>query len=136
MPTILVVDDDAAIRSMYARALAHIVTVHEAGDGLAALEMLASRRYDMILLDLHMPGISGFTVLQALNRDAGPNGHTAVCVVSADTSQATRLRAARAHACYFLTKPVRLSTLVALVSDSLHKTLGPPSTPSLAPRAL
>jgi CheY-like chemotaxis protein len=134
MATVLVVDDDNDIRAMCVRALSHIVDVEEARDGLEALELLATRKYDFVLLDLHMPGINGLTVLKALSRDAGPNGHTPICVVSADASSSARECAARAHACYFLTKPVRIAALMALVSDSLHKTLGPaPSAARHAP---
>ena len=122
MPTVLVVDDNDAIRAMFARALSHIATVNEADGGLEALERLARRKYDFVLLDLHMPGINGFIVMNALSRDAGPNGRTPICVVSADSSEAARLCALRAHACYFLTKPVRVGALMALVSDSLRKT--------------
>jgi DNA-binding response OmpR family regulator len=68
-----------------------------------------------------MPGVNGFMVMNALSRDAGPNRRTPICIVTADSSEAARVCAVRAHACYFLTKPVRVGALLALVSDCLRK---------------
>ena len=61
-PSILVVDDDAAIRLVVTRVLrrkGH--RVEEAGDGREALRLLASRPFDIVFLDLVMPGMDSAT---------------------------------------------------------------------------
>src|SRR5262245_3988572 len=106
MASILIVEDDSAIRATFARALQAIGDVEQASDGTAALQILEARRFDVILLDLHMPGVDGFGILQALSSRPGPNRDTPIYVVTADSSDQSRLRALRQHAVFFLTKPV------------------------------
>jgi hypothetical protein len=84
MATILVVDDDAAMRSMIARALTgdgHAVT--EAGDGEAALEVLGKSAFALLVTDVQMPGMDGLTLAERAGGMApgarsrrGPQGQT------------------------------------------------------------
>src|SRR6185295_20378908 len=119
MPAILIVDDDPTIRSMFARALKSLGEVELASNGAEALRMLAVRKYDVVLLDLHMPVIDGFAILHTLANKPGANRDTPVYVVTADMSDQARIRALRRHAVFFLTKPVPIVTLVALVDSTL-----------------
>lgn len=121
MPHILVIDDDAAIRAMFARALRPLGDVEEANGGAPALRRLAARKFDLVLLDLHMPLVDGFSVLDALATKGGPNRDTPIFVVTADESQQARIRALRRHAIFLLSKPVHLATLVSLAESSLKK---------------
>jgi CheY-like chemotaxis protein len=121
MPGILIVDDDPTIRTMFARVLQSLGEIEQAQSGADALRMLSAKRYSVILLDLHMPVIDGFVVLQTLASKPGPNHDTPVFVVTADVSEQARVRALRQHAVFFLTKPVPLATLSALVDSSLKK---------------
>ena len=124
MPTILVVDDDTAIRTMLARALAQQGTVEQAADGVAALKLLGGKKYDLVLLDLHMPGVDGFAVLKVLGKKAtGPNAGTPVFVVTADPSEHARVTAFHDGAVYFLSKPIRMATLTTFVQSTLKKSL-------------
>ncbi len=67
---ILVVDDDAFNRDLLARRLgSQGHTVAEAADGEAALAMVAHRPFDLVLLDIVMPGLTGFDVLERLKAD-------------------------------------------------------------------
>jgi two-component system, OmpR family, response regulator ResD len=67
---ILVVDDEAKVREAIGRYLEmNGYTVVTAADGPAALEHAAARRPDLVLLDVMMPGIDGFTVLGRMKRD-------------------------------------------------------------------
>jgi signal transduction histidine kinase/DNA-binding response OmpR family regulator len=68
---ILVVDDEPTVRSLVAAALIrHGYEIREAADGREALESLTESRPDAIILDLLMPNIDGFTVLQRLHESA------------------------------------------------------------------
>ena len=65
--SLLVVDDNELNRDMLARRLARRgYTVAVAADGQQALQMLEARQFDLILLDIMMPGISGLDVLKIL----------------------------------------------------------------------
>jgi CheY-like chemotaxis protein len=121
MPSLLIVDDDPAIRLLFSRALAGRGDCEEAQGGADALRLLGSRKYDVVLLDLHMPGVDGFAVLKLLGSKPGPNRDTPIFIISADTSDQARIQALRRHAVFFLTKPVHLATLTSLVDGSLKQ---------------
>ena len=121
MAGILIVDDDPTIRSMFARALANLAEIEVAANGGEALRMLGTKKYALVLLDLHMPLIDGFAVLHTLSTKPGPNKDTPVYVVTADVSDQARVRALKRHAVFFLTKPVPIATLTALVDSALKK---------------
>src|SRR5580693_4098566 len=129
MPALLVVDDDPTIRAMFARALQSLGDVETAAHGAEALRMLGAKRYDVVLLDLHMPVMDGFVVLHTLANKTGPNKSTPVYVVTADASEQARVRALRRHAVFLLTKPVPIATLTALVDSALKKAASRAATP-------
>jgi CheY-like chemotaxis protein len=121
MSGILIVDDDPTIRMMFSRALKSLAEVEQAAGGGDALRLLSTKKYGVVLLDLHMPVIDGFVVLHTLSAKPGPNRDTPIFVVTADTSDQARVRALRRHAVFLLTKPVPIATLVALVDSALKK---------------
>src|SRR5258708_39041821 len=66
---VLVVDDDPSCRGPLSTVLrANDLTVDEAADGLEALQFMAVNQYAVILLDLMMPRLDGFGVIEALGR--------------------------------------------------------------------
>jgi class 3 adenylate cyclase len=68
---VLVVDDDAANRDVLARRLGRLgYAVCQAENGRRALELMAARPVDLVLLDLNMPDVDGYAVLQARQADA------------------------------------------------------------------
>ncbi len=121
MAGILIIDDDPSIRTMFARALQALGKVSVAPNGAEALRLLALEKYGVILLDLHMPVVDGFSLLETLSAKPGPNRETPIYVISADTSDQARVRALRRHAVFFLGKPVPIVTLTALVDATLKK---------------
>ena len=122
MAGILIIDDDPTIRAMFARALKPLGDIETAANGAEALRLLATKRYGVVLLDLHMPVIDGFVLLHTLSNKPGPNKDTPIFVITADTSEQARLKALRRHAVFLLTKPVPIATLTSLVESSLKKT--------------
>jgi DNA-binding response OmpR family regulator len=121
MSTFLVVDDDPAIRTMFARSLSELGEVDVAEGGKQAISLLADMRYEAVLLDLHMPGIDGFAVLEALAKEDAVNRDTPVFVVTGDTSEQARLRALKLRSLLLLTKPVPLAALKSIVEAQLKK---------------
>lgn len=121
MSTLLVVDDDAAIRTMYSRSLASLGKVDQADGGRAAIQLLDVRRYEAIILDLHMPGVDGFAVLETLAKEGHVNRDTPVFVVTGDTSEQVRVRALKVRSLFLMTKPVPLQMLKSIVENSILK---------------
>ena len=114
----LTVDDIATNRLVMKLALKRLgIVAEDAASGHQALQMLASatdQPFDLILMDIRMPGLSGFETL-GLIRHRGFTG--AVIAVSADAAPAEQ---AEALACGFdgyLTKPVELERLTAILSE-------------------
>jgi CheY-like chemotaxis protein len=89
----------------------------EAADGSTALEMARDRHPDVIVLDLMLPGISGYDVLEALQRDAETTD-IPVLVLTAKSLRADRERSHGLGASAFLTKPFLPNELCEMV-DSL-----------------
>jgi two-component system chemotaxis response regulator CheY len=69
-PDVLVVDDSAAIRKILQRVLRQtgmeIGSIHEAGDGQEALEVLKSQKVNLVLTDINMPKMDGLQLLAAI----------------------------------------------------------------------
>lgn len=121
MPDLLVVDDDASIRSLLARSLADLGTIEQAASGDRALEMLAAKSYDAVLLDLHMPGTDGFGVLEKVSKKGGPNARTPFVIITADPGEQSHARAFHSGAVFFVQKPLRMAMLSMLVKGILNK---------------
>ena len=113
LPVALIVDDCHFVTRRVARALtARKYETVVAADGYAGLQMLRSRRFDFIVLDVDMPMLNGLSLLQQVRHD--PN-HAAVPVLmlgdldsSMDREQALELGADA-----YMTKPLQLRPLYA-----------------------
>ncbi|GIX49353.1 MAG: hypothetical protein KatS3mg131_3564 [Candidatus Tectimicrobiota bacterium] len=82
---VLVVEDDTALRALLRRTLEKEGwTVHEAGDGRAALAQLARQRPELIVLDLMLPEMDGFAFLEALHQQAAWRAIPVVVVTAKD----------------------------------------------------
>ena len=115
---VLVVDDDAGIREFVRQALGEEgYDVRQAATGAEALEFLAGGQPDLILLDVRMPGVDGWQVLDELRSAAGPQ--TPVVVMTA--SWTGQDRALQSGAQGYLAKPFELVDLLNCVD--LHSKL-------------
>lgn len=82
---VLVADDDPEIRKILSAVLRmSALDVDEASDGREALELLNTHRYAVVLLDLMMPTINGFDVLEALQSDGPPVPPVVLVITGAD----------------------------------------------------
>jgi CheY-like chemotaxis protein/anti-sigma regulatory factor (Ser/Thr protein kinase) len=114
---VLVVDDDRALRHAIATLLHEAgYTTDQAADGLEALDKLQQRRVDLMLLDIRLPGMSGFEVL-AHARDAAPP--VRVVMMTADDTPEMLLRSLRGQAHSFVRKPFAPSRIIDVVNDAL-----------------
>ena len=105
---ILIVDDSATARSIVAKLLVGEHEVTEATSGRAALDMLGAGGFDLVLLDLLMPGMSGFDVLGEL---ATRGSAVPVLVATADIQNSTRVRAEALGAVGLINKPFNKAAL-------------------------
>jgi CheY-like chemotaxis protein len=114
---ILVVDDDRSTRHLIRLQLRSAgYAVETAGDGAAALAKLRRKPFDLVLLDVWMPGMDGLEMLARLREEPS---HPKVVVMTADDTSATLLRAIRQHAYRYVTKPIEPKDLVILVGGVL-----------------
>ena len=105
-PLILVVDDDPAMRILARAALEQEgFTVEEAEGGSGALFLLSSVKPDLILLDVMMPGMDGFSVCEQVRRLPGGE-RMPVCMMTGLEDTESIHRAYQAGATDFLTKPI------------------------------
>lgn len=119
MATILVIEDDAAIRRGVQDALefaGHEVLA--AGDGPSGLQRALQANYALLLLDLMLPGLSGFDILAAL-REKRPG--QPVIILSARGEEADRVRGLRMGADDYVVKPFSVRELLARVDAVLRR---------------
>jgi two-component system cell cycle response regulator len=103
---ILVVDDiEANVRLLEAKLAAEYYEVLTAADGPTALALAAAEKPDIVLLDVMMPGMDGFSVCRRLKDDAETR-HIPVVLVTALDGRADRVAGLEAGADEFLTKPI------------------------------
>lgn len=118
---ILVADDYADGRDMLAFVLERLgYAVATAADGLAALSVAAEFQPDVAILDIGMPGISGYAVAEELRRDRG-NALTLIAL-SGMGEAADKARAASAGFDRHFTKPVDIDALSAILAGRHRST--------------
>ncbi len=116
---ILVVDDDEACRNLLAAFLAPIgCAVTQAADGREALERLEDGSWDVVLLDLIMPGLSGFEVLARI-RETRPQEVLPVILITGQDDADTRMEALALRANDFLAKPIHHAEVMARMGTIL-----------------
>jgi CheY-like chemotaxis protein len=110
---ILVVDDDSSVREMLVRVLTgEGYPVWAAADGIAAIELAAATEFDLVLLDLNLPGKSGWTTFEALTaRDP----LLAVIIVTARSNQLFTALGAGVGA--LLEKPLDFAKLLETINQ-------------------
>jgi DNA-binding response OmpR family regulator len=111
---VLVADDEAAIRLVVRHALDGF-DVLEAESGLAALEILQSTPVNALLLDVMMPGLSGFGVLSRIRADERLRG-IPVIMLTAKAGEHDHVAAFKAGADAYLTKPFDIDEVARLVN--------------------
>ena len=116
-PTVAIVDDEEPVRRALKRLMvSEGMSVESFASGIDFLESLAERRPDCVVLDLHMPVISGFDVQTRLaqSRDSPP-----VVVITCQDTPETRQRVMDGGAAAFLRKPVIARVLLDAIASAI-----------------
>ena len=121
MATILVVEDDprsADLVELILNSKGYKTLIAE--DGPQALRMVQENMPDLVILDLMLPGVDGFEVLEQI-RSHPQTSDLPVVIVSARTQDNDKKNAAELGIDAYLTKPFRKAKLLKLVETLLHK---------------
>lgn len=111
---VLVVDDEEPLRRLLKKELARKgFSVEAAPDGKAGLEILKESTFDVLLLDIMMPGIDGISLMKKLRTDpAAP----AIIVLTGRATVETAVEAMKHGAYDYLTKPYKLDELTIIIN--------------------
>ena len=116
-PRVLVVDDEASIRDLLSKTLALAdYEVDASPDGRAALERLRVMPYDLLIVDLKMPGLDGLTVIREARRY---KLDLPVVIITGFSSEATAIEALNLGVSGYLTKPFRVPEVLKAASKAL-----------------
>lgn len=120
---ILVIEDN---RDILANILDYLelkgFTVDCAQDGLSGMHLALTQPYDLIVLDIMLPGMDGYQLCQKLRQEA--NNNTPIIMLTARDALDDRLKGLHAGADDYLVKPFALSELVARIEAVLRRSYG------------
>ncbi|MBI2422080.1 MAG: response regulator [Candidatus Hydrogenedentes bacterium] len=117
---ILVVDDEPDVVGMIERTLkSEGYDVIKAYDGIVALDLVASEKPDLVLLDIMMPMMSGYEVCEQIKSNPQTQEIPVICVTSAHTGDA-RNQSLKAGAATLVTKPFMPAELLAQIERHIH----------------
>jgi CheY-like chemotaxis protein len=124
MTNILIVEDNPDINLLYQRLFFNQKT-ECALNGIDAINLLRSHQYDLVLLDLHLPKVSGVEVLEFL-RAQPENKEAVVIIVSSDDALKHRCQDIGIN--HWLTKPIEIEELLTTVHQYLKNDTTAPTT--------
>ena len=116
---VAVVDEEQSVRAALERLMRSAgLAVTSFSSGTAFLQFLQERTPACVVLDLHMPPLDGFDILEALQRAGTP---LAIIVVTADDTPQNRSRAFSHGVCTYLSKPVDEAILLDAVRAAIRE---------------
>jgi DNA-binding response OmpR family regulator len=116
---VLVADDDRALTRMLETGLtAEMFAVDQAANGEEALELIVAIDYDLVVLDLVMPGIDGLSVLKQVRESSNP---VPIILLSALDTVADKVRGLQNGADDYVVKPFFFAELVARINALLRR---------------
>lgn len=119
MKKILVIDDEQNIGLLLENFLSEQYDVKYYDDSIQALAWLETNIPDLIICDLEMPGIDGFTFIQRV-RERGFTSHTPMIMLSAKAESKDRIRCYKLGAQDYLTKPFNPEELEEIIKKNLY----------------
>ncbi len=116
-PRVLVVDDEASIRDLLSKTLALAeYDVDVAPDGRSALERLRMYAYDLLIVDLKMPGVDGLAVIREAKRY---KADLPVIIITGFSTESSAIEAVNLGVAGYLTKPFRVPQVLAAAAKAL-----------------
>ena len=114
---VLLVDDGESNRELIALLLRRAgVEVHEAANGAEALQQVEEHAFDLVLMDMQMPVMDGYTATEQLRQ----LGHSMpIVALTANAMQGDEDRCRAAGCSHFLTKPINIDRLLELLAETL-----------------
>jgi DNA-binding NtrC family response regulator len=116
--TLLIVDDDEGVRDSLTAMVRRDYRVLRSATGESALQLMEKEDIDLLLLDVRLPGISGFDVLR-IARENYP--HIEVIVISGSRDLDTAIEAMRLGAYHYISKDVEIESLRALLANAAER---------------
>ena len=118
MYKLLVVDDEQKIREIISKyAQFEGYSVEEAPDGMTAIDMFKEKDYDLVILDVMLPDLDGFSVCRELRKTS----RTPVIMLSAKSEDIDKIDGLTAGADDYMTKPFQPAELIARVKSQLRR---------------
>lgn len=110
---VLVVDDSSLIR-LYCRDILERANfeVEQAINGVEAMEKVLARAFDLVIVDVNMPRMDGFSFIRALRTSHGAVAAVPALVITTEAGEQDREQARSAGANFYLVKPVSEATLL------------------------
>jgi len=128
----LIVEDEPSIREIVRLHLSLAAfDTEEVADGHAALDRLRTDRFDLVVLDVMLPGVDGVSLCRAL-RAGGPNQRAAVLMLTARDTELDKVIGLESGADDYLTKPFGIREFMARVTAVLRRVSGGLSQPEPA----
>jgi len=116
---IIIADDDKNLRKVLANELFEEgFNVAEADDGIKAVGLIEKNEYDVLLLDLNMPGLGGLDVLEKIKELEIP---VEVIILTAHATISTAVEAMKMGAYDYLTKPFQIEELKMIIEKAYEK---------------
>ena len=118
---VLIVEDEAPIRELLRIHLNHAgFEIEEIGDGILGLERARAVKFDLIVLDVLLPRLDGFTICRAI-RSQGVNAETAILMVTARDTESDTVLGLESGADDYLAKPFGMRELMARAAALLRR---------------
>ncbi len=121
-PRFLIVDDFSTMRRIVRNLLKEIgfANAEEAEDGVVALNMLKTSKFDFVVSDINMPNMNGFELLKSVRSDEALKG-LPFLMVTAEAKKEDIVQAAQCGASGYIVKPFTKATLEEKVAKILQK---------------
>ena len=118
---VLVVEDDASIRELLRLHLDLAgFSIDESEDGRTALDRARSTPFDLVLLDIMLPGVDGVSVCRAI-RNGSPNAETPILMLTAREGESDKVLGLESGADDYLTKPFGVRELMARIGALMRR---------------
>lgn len=119
---VIYIDDDATNRLVVREMLATAgLAMTEAAEGLAGISSIRSGEYDLVLMDLRMPGLNGLTAIRRLRSDTPAPRGDYIVVMTGQLTEGVREMCRAAGADDFLQKPVDMGKLMDVIASLMSR---------------